>query len=190
MSICTYHRNPSWRARVRSVPSIHFFCAPTKIVHPSEVADLLAQRDALSRHVVMHGHGHGHGHGRPTIFYGGARVFGPYFPTRLAQCVPSWHKVGTWVLWPLICQQLLWNLSSRMFCVVCAVCALPSMAFCPADSVGFAPVLLPNVECAPRHVFAPLLLYLQRVVGRPPVNSYPVGRRFDTPPALCLLCSR
>ena len=48
-------------------------------------------------------------------------------------------------------------------------------------------MLVPHAPCAPRPVFAPLLLYLQRVVGRPPINTYPVGRRFGTPWCTCAL---
>ena len=69
MSICTYPCNPSWRARVCSMPSTHVLHAPTKVVQPSKVAVLLAQRDALSCHVVLDG--------CPTVFYGAAPVLGP-----------------------------------------------------------------------------------------------------------------
>ena len=81
------------------------------------------------------------------------------------------------------------NLRSRMSCM-CVPCVKPFVAFARPSPASSAPVLLTNALCAPRSVIAPFLLYLQRVVERPPVNTYPVARRFGTAPALCSLCSR
>ena len=92
----------------------HVLHAPALVVQPSELANLPAQRDALSHHAVTDGH--------PTLFYGAAPVLGLVLPTRPAQGVPLWHEVGIWVLRPLLRRLPPWNLSPRMLCVVCAPC--------------------------------------------------------------------
>ena len=112
------------RACVCDVPSTHVLHALTKIVQPLEVVDLLAQRDAISGHVVMDG--------RPIVYYGAVPALGPYLPTGPARCVPSCQEVGSWVPRPLLRRLLLWNLTSRMLCP-CALCALLPVAFCPDD---------------------------------------------------------
>ena len=68
-----------------------------------------------------------------------------------------------------------------------ALCTLSFRLLPFCSSVLYYPAVCPVWSASMSVLY---LINLQRVVGRPPINTYPVGSRFGTPPALCTFCSR
>ena len=68
------------------------------------------------------------------------------------------------------------------------ICALHAQ-FPPAPLLlicALLPSCLPGLFCLFASLSALYLIYLQRVVGCPPINTYLVGSRFGTPPTPCM----
>ena len=111
----------------------------------------------------------------------------PYSPCAMCTLVARGGNLGCCDRFSASCY---FGSSQHVFSAWCALCVNLSVAFSLPSPAWSALVLLSHAQCAPRSVIAPLLIYLQRMVGRPSINTYPVGRRFGTPPAPCPLCSR
>ena len=77
--LCILAQPAMAHARV-SCALTHVLRLQALIVQPSQVADVLAQRDALCHHAKTDG--------RPAILYGAAPVLGPVLSTRPPRCVP------------------------------------------------------------------------------------------------------
>ena len=142
---------------------------------------MLAKCDALCHHAVTDG--------RPTLSCSAApsETRPPYSPCAMCTLVTRGGNLGPCGRDSASC----YFESSQHACSArCVLCVKLSVAFAQPFLARSAPVLLPHALCAPRSMVAPLSICLQRVVGCPPINTYPVGRCFGTPPAPCSLCSR